>query len=335
MTPSPYDADPIAEEVRMLRQQPLPPVETDMAWIPGGIFLMGSNAHYPEEGPAQKVEVDGFWIDRTPVTNAQFRRFVEATGHVTAAERRPDPSRYPGADRALLVPGSAVFQRPTGAVDRRDWRQWWSYMPGADWRQPFGPGSDLDGKENHPVVHIAAADAEAYARWAGKALPTEAEWERAARGGLEGEEFVWGAELQPGGHLMANIWLGEFPWQTDRADGHVGTMPVGSFPANDYGLFDMAGNVWEWTASWWSAAHPQPEGGCCARKNPRGGSRHHSVAPGIHIPRRVLKGGSYLCARSYCYRYRPAARSPETIDSSTCHLGFRCVRRTPGPREIW
>lgn len=310
--------------------------DAGMAWVPAGEFVMGSERHYPEEAPAQPVHVDGFWIDRAAVTNAQFRRFVEETGYVTVAERPLDPTRYPGADPALLVPGSLVFRQPPHKVDLRDWRQWWAYVAGADWRHPLGPESHLAGKDEHPVVHVAYEDAEAYARWAGKALATEAEWERAARGGLAGAEFTWGDTLLPDGRLMANVWIGEFPWRSDRDDAPVGTMPVGSFPANGYGLFDMAGNVWEWTATWWSERHPdRPTKACCVPQNPRGGSKHRSFDPHqplIRIPRKVIKGGSHLCAQNYCYRYRPAARSPEMIDSSTCHLGFRCVRRSPGPQ---
>lgn len=293
---------------------------------------MGSNDHYPEEAPAHRARVDGFWMDRTPVINAQFRRFVEATGHVTTAERPPDPADYPGAKPELLVPASCVFRKPDRSVSLTNHYNWWVYVPGADWRHPQGPASSLAGLDDHPVVHVSYADAAAYARWAGKKLPTEAEWELAARGGLDGAEFAWGAELTPGGKLMANYWQGEFPTQNLCADGFESTSPVGAFPANGYGLHDMIGNVWEWTTDWYQARHKGPKG-CCAIENPRGGQRESSYdpsTPAIKIPRKVIKGGSFLCAANYCRRYRPAARMPQAIDTSTCHLGIRCVVRAAG-----
>lgn len=303
----------------------------EQVWIPGGLFRMGSDHHYPDEAPAHPVRVDGFWIDRVPVTNAQFRAFVEATGHVTLAEQPPRPEDYPGAPRELLRAGSLVFVRPSGPVDLRDIRQWWRYVPGANWRHPYGPGSDLAGRDDHPVVHVGYADAEAYARWAGKALPTEAEWERAARGGLDGAEYAWGDELMPAGRVMANTWQGRFPWENLWRGRREYTSPVGAFPPNGYGLYDMIGNVWEWTADWYRSRHPDARlKTCCAPSNPRGGAMSASVHPAEPgIPRKVLKGGSYLCAPNYCRRYRPAARYPEPIDTTTCHVGFRCVRR-PG-----
>jgi len=306
-----------------------------MVWVPGGTFSMGSDQHYPEEGPAHLVTVDGCWMDRHTVTNAQFARFVEETGHRTLSERAVNPDDYPGAKPELLVPASVVFRQPRGRVDLRNHFNWWSYVPGADWRHPRGPDSDLDGLEDHPVVHVAYEDAAAYAGWAGKDLPTEAEWERAARGGLEAMEFVWGDELKPGGELMCNFWQGEFPVQKTSVNGHDWTMPVGSFPPNGYGLHDMAGNVWQWTSDWYEARHRVPAAGCCGGpRNPRGGVREKSYdpcQPNSFIARKVMKGGSFLCAPNYCKRYRPAARMAQPIDTATCHLGFRCILRAPGP----
>jgi formylglycine-generating enzyme required for sulfatase activity len=303
-----------------------------MVWIPGGTFVMGSDAHYPEEAPAHPVTIDGFWMDETTVTNAEFRRFVEATGHVTSAERPPNPDDYPGAKPELLVPASIVFRPPAHPVDLSNHYEWWAYVPGADWRHPRGPGSSLDGLHDHPVVHVAFEDAEAYCLWAGKALPTEAEWERAARGGLEGAEYAWGAELMPGGAHLANTFQGAFPHANSAEDGYEWTAPVRSYPPNGFGLYEVTGNVWEWTVDFYEARHRAP-GGCCApEKNPRGGLRERSLDPCLptsSIPRRVTKGGSFLCAPSYCRRYRPAARMAQPIDTSTCHLGFRAVAR-PG-----
>ena len=300
-----------------------------MAWIPGATFTMGSEQHYPEERPAHPVKVDGFYIDRRPVTNAEFRRFVEATGHVTFAERAPTREDYPDALDELLVPGSAVFFKPTRRVDLSDCSQWWQYVPGADWRHPEGPETTIEDRLDHPVVHVAYSDVEAFAAWAGKSLPSEAEWELAARGGLDGTAYAWGDELCPGGRWMANTWQGEFPWQNLESDGFDRTSPVGSFPPNGYGLLDMIGNVWEWTSDWFSPKHPAPKRPCCAPVNPRGGTRDGSVERAVdpRRPRKVLKGGSFLCAPNYCLRYRPAARIPETIDTTTCHVGFRCVIR--------
>jgi len=310
-----------------------------MSWVPGGSFLMGSDGFYPEERPVRRVEVDGFWMDEHPVTVAEFRRFVAATGHLTVAERPLDAAQYPGADPALLRPGSLVFHATDGPVDLRDVTQWWRYVPGAQWRHPQGPGSGVNRLGEHPVTHVAAEDAEAYAAWAGKQLPTEAEWEFAARGGLDGAVFTWGDEFAPRGQMMANTWQGEFPWQNLLADGWEGTSPVGSFPANGYGLSDMAGNVWEWTSDYY-VARPAAEvqHACCTPRNPRVTSARASLAPGepgAHIPRRATKGGSHLCAPNYCLRYRPAARQPQAIDTSTCHLGFRCILRdaSGGPAE--
>lgn len=302
-----------------------------MVWIPGGTFLMGSNDFYPEERPVHRVTVDGFWMDDHPVTNAEFRRFVKATGYRTLAERAPNPNHYPGIDPRLLVPGSLVFRRPSRPVGLVDYRAWWAYVPDACWKHPEGPGSTLNGRDRHPVVHVAYEDAEAYATWAGKTLPTEAEWEFAARGGLVGAVFVWGDEFAPRGRMMANTWQGEFPWQNLKIDGYEGTSPVRSFPANGYGLYDMAGNVWEWTSDYFTPRHPdEVEKACCIPRNPRVELAEPSYAPdqtGAHIPRRVLKGGSHLCAPNYCLRYRPAARQGEAVDTSASHIGFRCMIR--------
>lgn len=306
-----------------------------MVWVPPGTYRMGSDDHYPEEAPAHLVSVDGFWMDATPVTNAQFRRFVEATGHVTFCEIPPDAFQYPDADAAMLVAASVVFVAPLRQVSLSDHYQWWHMVPGADWRHPEGPGSSLEGRDDHPVVHVAYADIEAYARWAGKQLPTEAEWEWAARGAGGDTEFAWGDELAPGGRHLANTWQGEFPWQNRAEDGHTGTSPAGAYPANAYGLFDMIGNVWEWTGDWYSPCHPEPAAkACCIPSNPRGGSRDNSYDPAephIRIPRKVMKGGSHLCAPNYCQRYRPAARMSQPVDTSTSHLGFRCVVRGVAP----
>ncbi len=305
-----------------------------MVWVPGGEFLMGSADFYPEERPVHRVVVDGFWMDQYQVTTIEFRRFVTATGYITVAERPLDPAQYPDADPALLVPGSLVFRRTRGPVSLDDFRQWWAYVPGAGWQHPEGPGSDLRGRDRHPVVQVAYEDADAYARWAGKEVPTEAEWEYAARGGLEGRVYPWGDEFAPRGTLLANTWQGEFPWQNLRLDGYEGTSPVGSFAPNGYGLFDMAGNVWEWTSDFFTPHHPDAvEHRCCVPQNPRVAAPEQSFVagqPGAHIARRVLKGGSHLCAPSYCLRYRPAARQGETVETSTGHIGFRCIVRGSG-----
>jgi len=297
-----------------------------MVELPGGTFRMGSDRFYPEERPVREVSVDGFWIDRHPVTVAEFRRFVKATGHVTWAELPPHPEDYPDADAELLVPGSLVFRKTRGPVDLSDVRNWWSWTPGADWRHPEGPGSNVGGRELHPVTHIAYADATAYATWAGKSIPTEAEWEYASRGGLDGATFTWGDEFAPKGRMMANTWQGEFPWQNLGAVGYEGTSPVEKFPPNGYGLFDMAGNVWEWTDGFFEQSAADAGGRrCCAPRNPRTSTSTEPTRE--RYPRRVIKGGSHLCAPNYCLRYRPAARQGETVDTTTSHIGFRCVVR--------
>jgi formylglycine-generating enzyme len=308
-----------------------------MVWIAGGTFRMGSDRHYPEEAPAHHVRVDGFWIDRTPVTNRQFREFIKATGYVTQAEIPPDPNDYPGALPRMLRAGSLVFSPPRHPVDLRDWSQWWQFKFGADWRRPYGPRSSISGLQDHPVVHIAYRDAEAYAKWAGKELPTEAEWEFAARGGLDGAEFAWGDEFVPGGRQMANTWQGGFPHENSRLDGYERTSPVTAFPANGYGLHDMIGNVWEWTTDWFAAQHEADASrACCIPVNPRGGREQQSYdpcQPQIRIPRKVIKGGSHLCAPNYCRRYRPAARHAHPVDTSMSHVGLRCVVREKAGHE--
>jgi sulfatase modifying factor 1 len=300
----------------------------DMAWVAGATFRMGSDEHYPEEAPAHPVTVSGFWIDRRQVTNSQFEAFVSATGYRTLAERPLNPADFPGAPAENLQPGSLVFARTAGPVDLRHLSLWWAWTPGACWRHPEGAGSSLEGRGDHPAVHIAFEDAERYAAWAGKTLPTEAQWELAGRGGLEGATFTWGGDPErPGGTPMANYWHGDFPWRADP--GYGSTAPVGSFPANGYGLFDMAGNVWEWTSDWFTSAHPEAaQHPCCVPIDPRGGSPQSSLDPAqpqFPVPRKVIKGGSFLCADSYCMRYRPAARRPQMIDTGMSHIGFRCV----------
>jgi formylglycine-generating enzyme len=289
---------------------------------------MGSDRHYPEEGPAHDMSVDAFWIDGCPVTNRQFAAFVEDSGYLTVAERSLDPEQFPGAPPENLAPGSLVFTMTAGPVDLRNLSQWWTWIPGASWRHPRGPGSTLHGLLEHPVVPVAMEDVETYAAWAGVLLPTEAEWEWAARGGIEGATYVWGNSPEAPGERLANYWHGDFPWRHD--DGYGSTSAVGSYPPNGYGLHDMAGNVWEWTADWWTARHPTEPDHCCGQADsPRAtlqGS-YDPAQPQFRIPRRVVKGGSHLCADSYCMRYRPAARRPQMIDTGMSHIGFRCIVR--------
>ena len=309
-----------------------------MVRIEGGTFTMGSEDFYPEEAPRRQVRVDSFWIDEVPVTNREFARFVEATGHVTFAEIAPDPKDYPDMLPGMDKPGSLVFRKTSGPVDMGNPGNWWHFEFGADWRHPLGPGADIEelGLWDHPVVQVAYGDAQAYAKWAGKELPTEAEFEYAARGGLDDAAYAWGDELAPDGQMMANYWQGLFPFANTMADGWERTSPVRSFPPNGYGLYDMIANTWEWTCDWWSqnpgaaALAKKSKESCCTIANPRGGKLKESFDPAqpkIRIGRKVLKGGSHLCAANYCQRYRPAARHPEAIDSSTTHIGFRCVVR--------
>jgi sulfatase modifying factor 1 len=285
---------------------------TDFVELPGGRFRMGSEAFYAEEGPVHEAHVGPFALAVHAVTNRDFATFVDATGYVTVAERELDPADFPGADLASLEPGSLVFTPTDGPVNLRDWRQWWRWMPGASWRHPRGPESTLDDRDDHPVVQVCLADAQAYAAWAGARLPTEAEWEFAARGGLEGATYAWGEEPNDG--TRANTWQGSFPYDNAGSLGHVYTAPVGSFPPNGYGLHEMTGNTWEWTSTPWTSRHTTT--GCSCGPGAEPGSSAS----------RVLKGGSHLCAPEYCLRYRPAARSEQSEDSATTHLGFRLAR---------
>jgi formylglycine-generating enzyme required for sulfatase activity len=311
----------------------------NMVWVPGGSFLMGSDDFYPEESPVREASVAGFWIDEHSVTVAEFRRFVKATGWATTAEQAPSAAEFPDADPEMLVPGSLVFVPTSGPVDLHDFRNWWDWIPGACWRHPEGPRSTLNGRDRHPVTQVSFDDALAYATWAGKELPSETEWEWAARGGLEGAVYSWGNEFAPGGRAMANTWQGQFPWQNFLTDGYERTSPIKTFPPNGFGLYDMTGNVWEWTSDCYAA--PGVTGGAVAPRSSCCGplSRHEpardpqadrvSSGPLPAPPRRVIKGGSHLCSPNYCMRYRPAARQEESPDTSTSHIGFRCIIRPP------
>ena len=294
-----------------------------MAFVAGGTFKMGSERYQPEERFIHTVSVDGFWIDRHEVTNAQFKQFAEATGYVTLAERGLDPKENPGTAQELLAPGSVVFVQPTEVKQGRKLSNWWQYRDGANWRQPAGPGSSIAGKENHPVVHVAYEDALAYAHWRGHSLPTEAQWEFAARGGRDGEDDSSSA-FDADGKPIANTWQGIFPVVNTNEDGYAATAPVGCFKPNGYGLYDMVGNVWEWTADWYRSGHSHE-----AATNPTGPQLVSlRVTPG-QSPSRVIKGGSFLCALNYCSRYRPAARQAQESNLSTAHIGFRTVLVKP------
>ena len=310
---------------------PAPP--PGMVWVPGGEFTMGTDADlgWPDERPAHRARVDGFRMDATEVTNAQFRAFVEATGYVTTAERPPDvaeimkqvPPGTPPPPKEKLVPGSLVFTPTAGAVKLDDFAQWWRWTPGACWKHPEGPESDLDGKDDHPVVHVSWDDAAAYARWAGKRLPTEAEWEFAARGGFDGQPYSWGNEKPTDTNIRANLWQGEFPHKNTAADGFARTAPVKSFAPNGHGLYDMAGNVWEWCADWYQRDLYRHRAGRLTA-NPTGPERTLDPSRPF-MPQRVQKGGSFLCNDSYCTRYRPSARHGCSPDTGMSHVGFRCV----------
>jgi formylglycine-generating enzyme len=286
-------------------------------WIPAQTAVVGSDEHYPEEGPARAVSVDGFWMQAHQVTNADFTEFVKDTGYVTVAERHLNPADYPDAPAENLQPGSMVFHRTAGPVDLRHLNLWWTWTPGASWQHPVGPLSSIDKRADHPVVHVAYEDAEAYAAWAGLSLPTEAEWETAARGGLEHATYTWGTEREREDQRLANYWHGDFPWRPEKGYGR--TAPVGSYPPNGYGLYDMAGNVWEWTTDWYTGTRAAQS--CCAEDS------YDPAQPQFKIARKVIKGGSFLCADNYCLRYRPAARRPQMVDTGMSHIGFRCVKR--------
>jgi sulfatase modifying factor 1 len=300
--------------------------------VPGGTGTIGSVRAYPEERPVVEVTVDDLWWDAHPVTNAEFAVFVEETGHVTVAERELDPDDFPGADPELLVPGSQVFTQTHGPVPLDDWTRWWRWQGGASWRAPDGPDSSSADEPDHPVVHVGWEDATAYAEWAGKELPTETEWEYAARGGAGGADYAWGDVLFPDGQIMANTWQGAFPWRSVDPDGHHRTSPVGSYPSNGFGLFDMIGNVWEWTSTPWTPTHAASslQSGSNRGVSPQQGSSPccGGAAPLSETDRMVTKGGSHLCSPDYCRRYRPAARQGHGVRDTTSHLGFRCVRRS-------
>jgi formylglycine-generating enzyme len=306
----------------------------DPVRVPSGTYRVGSDAHYAEEAPARPEHVEEFWIDAFTVTNREYADFVAATRYATVAERPLDPADYPDAPAENLVPGSMVFTGTSGPVDLRHLSQWWAWTPGASWRHPLGPGSSLRGLADHPVVHVAHEDAVAYCDWVGARLPTEAEWEVAARGGLDGTTYTWGDEPETADEPRANYWHGDFPWRAERGYGR--TAAVGSFPPNGYGLYDMAGNVWEWTSDWYAVQRPPDPAdevhGCCAPAplpEPTAEDSLDPAQPQFRVPRRVIKGGSFLCADSYCLRYRPAARRPQQVDTGMSHLGFRCVRPSP------
>jgi formylglycine-generating enzyme len=297
-----------------------------MVWIPGGTFWMGcADCQMPDAEPVHLVTVDGYWMDVTPVTNAEFAKFVRATGYQTIAERKPDPKDFPGVPREQLVAGCAVFSPPPGEVPLDNPYAWWRYVPGANWKAPEGPGSSTKGREDHPAVHIAWDDAMAYAKWAGKRLPTEAEFEFAARGGLDRKPFAWGDELKPGGKWAANIWQGRFPGKDTKDDGYHGTSPVNAFPANGFGLYDMGGNVWQWCADWYRPDTFEKLNAMGTAHNPKGPSDSFDPQePGV--PKRVQKSGSFLCSDQYCARYFVGSRGKGAVDSGSSNVGFRCVK---------
>jgi sulfatase modifying factor 1 len=319
-------------------EQPKKAVSTDgMVWIEGGVYTMGSEGEYAEnhEGPEVKVEISGFYIDTTEVTNAQYRKFAEETDYMTLAEKDVDwdqlskelPAGTPKPVDSLLAAGSLVFTPPPGPVPFDDIRRWWRWQQGANWRHPFGPESDLKGKDDHPVVHIAYEDALAYCQWAGKRLPTEAEWEFAARGKSGDSQFQWGNELMPNGTYLANFFQGEFPYDLKAEDGYAYSAPVGTFPPNSYGLYDMIGNVWEWTSDYYrpDIKKQYVAMNLQACQDPRGPSSSYDPSDPYATEKRVIKGGSYLCSEQYCSNYRPTSRMATSFDSGQNHLGFRCV----------
>ena len=300
-----------------------------MVWIPGGKATLGSQEG-DADAPLHRVEVSGFWMDETEVTNRQFGAFVKATGYITDAEKKPTPEEVPGVPESELIPGSLVFTPPPNAVDLNEFWQWWTYVPNANWRHPEGPGSSTIGLEEHPVVHVSWRDATAYAKWANKRLPSEAEWEYAARGGLDQQRYVWGGEQRVNGRLPVNIWQGEFPHNNTQEDGFLTTAPVRTFAANGYGLWGMSGNVWEWCQDWY---HPNGYGDASALVvDPRGPSiSYDPQEPGAK--KRVMRGGSFLCSDVYCLGYLPGTRMKSTPDTALCHTGFRCVVTAPAPGE--
>ena len=303
------------------------PAPEGLGWIPGGTFWMGcENCAMPDALPLHLVAVDGFWMDRAPVTNAEFERFVKATAYVTVAERPLDPKDFPGVPRDKLVPGSAIFVPTSTPVPLDNPLQWWRYTPGANWKHPEGPGSTLKAREDHPVVHVAFEDAVAYAKWAGKRLPTEAEFEFAARGGLDRQKYPWGNEMNPGGKAAANTWQGQFPAKDLAEDGYVGTSPVTAFPPNGFSLYDMGGNVWQWCADWYRPdAYAAPAQTPAVVRNPQGpADSFDPQEPGA--AKRVTRGGSYLCTEQYCARYLVGSRGKSEISSGSSNLGFRLVQ---------
>ncbi len=303
---------------------PVPPNTNDMVWIGGGTFWMGSDGDNPDERPAHAVILSGFWIDQREVTNQEFEQFIRATGYVTVAERKPNPKEIPGGPTANLMPGSVVFSPPPGDVPLNNHLAWWKYEAGASWRHPEGPNSTLSGRARHPVVQVCWEDAFAYAKWAGKRLPTEAEWEYAARGGLDRQPYGWGKEQVPNGKWPANIWQGKFPNENTLADGFRGTAPVGSFPPNGFGLFDMAGNVWEWCQDWY---RPDYYAKSPAQDPPGPDDSFDPTEPGAR--KKVMRGGSFLCSDLYCAGYRPSARMKSSLDTGLAHTGFRCAYSGP------
>ena len=317
LDPNPGEIEPT--DIRQVLPAGIAP--QGMVWVPPGSFSMGSRfARFDDARPIHRVELDGFWMDETPVTNQEFARFVMATGHPTTAERKPTAKELPDVPEDKRVAGAVVFTPPSKTVSLDDVSNWWTYVPGASWRHPEGPGSDLKGREKHPVVQVSWDDVNAYAKWAGKRLPTEAEWEYAARGGLTQMPYVWGKQFRPGGKYMSNTFQGSFPNRNTKLDGWERTSPVKSFSPNGFGLYDMAGNVWQWCSDWYRPDYYEH----CQRRNPKGPSDSFDPSePGI--PKRVQRGGSFLCSDQYCSRYMPGGRGKGAADTGASHVGFRCV----------